>query len=155
MLFRSRLELLEHTGGAPLAAVGFRIKNDPGQFEDFVSWADMGWSFFRQYLVPKAGEDAREKIEEVDEHLAPLGEKLVGILRTKILPALADGQIGFVIDGKSSTKRPHAALPAAAEPLPLLEPAIVLGLDDPKLFREGMSDVFELADELEIGRAHV
>ncbi len=143
-----RLELLEHTGGAPLAAVAFRVKNDPGQFEDFASWADMGWSFFRNYLVPKADGDDREKIEEVDEHLAPLGSKLVGILRTKILPSLADGQIGFVIDGKSTTKRPHVALPTAADPLPLLEPAIVLGLDDPKLFREGMSDVFELADEL-------
>jgi hypothetical protein len=143
-----RLELLEHAGGAPLGALAFRVKSDPGQFEDFASWADMSWSFFREYLAPKAGADAGEKIAEVDEHLAPLAAKLAGILRTKILPALADGQIGFVIDGKSTTKRPHASLPSAAEPLPLLEPAIVLGLDDPKLFREGMSDVFELADEL-------
>ena len=143
-----RLELLEHTGGAPLAAVAFRVKNDPGQFDDFASWADMGWSFFRKYLLPKANDDDREKIEEVDEQLAPLGAKFAGIMRTKILPALADGQIAFVIDGKSTTKRPHVALPSAAEPLPLLEPAIVLGLDDPKLFREGMSDLFELADEL-------
>jgi hypothetical protein len=143
-----RLELLEHTGGAPLAAVAARLKTDPGQFEDFASWADMGWSFFLKYLVPKADGEAREKIAEVDEHLAPLGSKLVGILRTKVLPSLADGQLGFVIDGKSSTKRPHAALPSAAEPLPLVEPAIVLGLDDPKLFREGMSDLFELADEV-------
>jgi hypothetical protein len=143
-----RLDLLEHTGGAPLAAAAFRVKNDPGQFEDFASWADMGWSFFRKYLLPKADADDREKIEEVDEHLAPLGSKLVGIMRTKILSALADGQIAFVIDGKSSTKRLHAALPSSAEPLPLVEPAIVLGLDDPKLFREGMSDLFELADEV-------
>jgi len=143
-----RLELLEHTGGAPLAALAFRVKNDPRQFEDFASWADMGWSFFQKYLLPKADADDREKIEELDEHLAPLGVKLTGILRTKILPALADGQIAFVIDGKSSSKRPHVALPTAAEPLPLLEPAIVLGLDDPKLFRVGMSDLFELSDEL-------
>jgi len=143
-----RLGLLEHAGGAPLAAAGFRVKNDPSQFEDFASWADMGWSFFQKYLLPKADADDREKIEEVDEHLAPLGEKFVGIVRTKLLPSLADGQIAFVIDGKSSTKRPHQSLPSATEPLPLVEPAIVLGLDDPKLFREGMSDLFELADEV-------
>ena len=143
-----RLELLEHTGGAPLAAAAFRVKNDPGQFDDFASWADMGWSFFRTYLLPKAESDQREVFEEVDEHVAPLGATFAGIMRNKILPALADGQIAFVIDGKSTTKRPHAALPSAAEPLPLMEPAIVLGLDDPKLFREGMSDLFELADEL-------
>ena len=143
-----RLGLLEHTGGAPLAAAAFRVKNDPGQFEDFASWIDMGWSFFLKYLVPKADEDDQEKIEEVDEHLAPLGSKFIGIVRTKILPSLADGQMAFVIDGKSSTKRLHQSLPSAAEPLPLVEPAIVLGLADPKLFREGMSDLFELSDEV-------
>ena len=143
-----RLGLLEHTGGAPLAAAAFRVKNDPGQFDDFASWIDMGWSFFLKYLVPKADEDDQEKIEEVDEHLAPLGSKFIGIVRTKILPSLADGQMAFVIDGKSSTKRLHQSLPSAAEPLPLLEPAIVLGLADPKLFREGMSDLFELSDEV-------
>jgi hypothetical protein len=142
-----RLGLLEHTGGAPLAAAAFRVKNDPGQFEDLASWTDLGWSFFRKYLLPKADAEDREKLEEVDEHLAPLGGKLAGILRNKILPSLADGQMAFVIDGKSSTKRPHQGLPAATEPLPIVEPAIVLGLDDPKLFREGMSDLFELADE--------
>jgi len=143
-----RLGLLEHTGGAPLAAAAFRVKNDPSQFEDFSSWVDMGWSFFLKYLVPKADEDDQEKIEEVDEHLAPLGSKFIGIVRAKILPSLADGQMAFVIDGKSSTKRLHQSLPSAAEPLPLVEPAIVLGLADPKLFREGMSDLFELADEV-------
>ena len=143
-----RLGLLEHTGGAPLAAAAFRVKNDPGQFEDFASWIDMGWSFFLKYLVPKADEDDQEKIEEVDEHLAPLGSKFIGIVRTKILPSLADGQMAFVIDGKSSTKRLHQSLPSAAEPLPLVEPAIVLGLADPKLFREAMSDLFELSDEV-------
>lgn len=143
-----RLEILEHTGGAPLAAAAFRVKQDPAQFEDFVSWADMGWSFFRKYLLPKADDDVQEKFAEVDEHFSPLARRLVGILRTKILPALADGQIAFVIDGKSSTKRLHAALPAAAEPLPLVEPAIVLGLADPKLYKEGLNDLFGLADDL-------
>jgi len=143
-----RLDLLEHTGGAPLAAAAFRVKNDPGQFEDFASWADMGWSFFRTYVLPKADAEDREKIEEIDEQMAPIGRSFVEILRKKILPALADGQMAFVIDGKSSTKRPHAGLPASADPLPLVEPAIVLGLDDPQLFKEGMNDLFELADKL-------
>lgn len=143
-----RLDLLSHTGGAPLAAAAFRVKNDPTQFDDFASWTEMGWSFFRTYLVPKADAEDQEKFEEVDEHLAPVVAKFAAIVRTKILPSLADGQMAFVIDGKSTTKRLHASLPAAADPLPLVEPAIVLGLDDPKLFREALSDLFELSDEL-------
>jgi len=142
-----RLDLLEHVGGAPLAALAFRVKDDPAQFEDFASWADMGWTFFQKYLLPKAAENDQEAFEEIDEHVAPVARKMVGILRTKILPALAGGQMAFVIDGKTTTKQPHKTLPAAAEPLTLLEPAIVLGLSDPKLFREGLSDLFELSDE--------
>ena len=143
-----RLELLEHAGGAPLGAVVFRAKNDPSQLDDIVSWADMGWGFFSKYLLAKQGDKAREMVDGIDEHLVPLGKKFVGILRTKILPAAADGQIGLVLDAKGRTKRPQASLPEAVEPLPLVEPAVVLGLDDAKLFREGLSDIFALTDEL-------
>ena len=143
-----RLELLEHTGGAPLGAIVFRAKAAPGQFEDFVLWSDMGWSFFKKYLLPKADENARDQFDEVEEHLGPLGTQFLGVLRKKIIPSLADGQIGFVLDAKSKTKKIQNELPESAQPLPIFEPAIVLGLSDPKLFREGMSDLFALGDEL-------
>jgi hypothetical protein len=143
-----RLDLLEHTGGAPLGAVVFRVKNDPAQFDDIVAWGGMAWKFFSKYLVAKADGDARDKVSLVEKHFGPLMEKLVGTVRAKLLPALADGQIGLVLDAKSRTKRLQAELPQAADPLPLTEPAIVLGLDDPKLFREGMSDLFALSDEI-------
>lgn len=143
-----RLDLLEHAGGAPLAAVVVRIKNDPQQFNDIVSWGEAAWRFFTKYLAAKVGDDGRERVSLVEKHLGPLVDKLVGTVRTKLLPALADGQIGLVLDAKSRTKRLQAALPEAAEPLPLTEPAIILGVDDPKLFREGLSDLFSLGDEL-------
>ena len=143
-----RLDLLEHTGGAPLGAVVFRVKNDPQQFEDLVSWGGMAWNFFTKYVLAKADDEDRERVELVEKQLGPLAAKVVATLRTKILPALADGQIGLVLDAKSRTKRIQAGLPEAAEPLPLTEPAIVLGLDDPKLFREGLSDMFAFGDEL-------
>jgi hypothetical protein len=143
-----RLDLLEHTGGAPLGAVVFRVKNDPQQFEDLVSWGGMAWTFFTKYVLGKADDDDRERVELVEKHLGPLAAKYVATLRTKLLPALADGQIGLVLDAKSRTKRIQTGLPEAAEPLPLTEPAIVLGIDDPKLFREGLSDIFAYGDEL-------
>jgi hypothetical protein len=143
-----RLDLLEHTGGAPLGAVVFRVKNDPAQFDDIVAWGDMAWRFFAKYLLAKADGDAREKVSLVEKHFGPLVEKLVGTVRAKLLPALADGQIGLVLDAKSRTRRLQAELPQAADPLPLTEPAIVLGLDDPKLFKEGMNDLFALSDEI-------
>jgi len=143
-----RLELLEHAGGNPLGAFVVRAKNDPTEFEDFVLWTDMAWSFFQKYLLPKADEESQKSFAEFDEHIAPLGVKLVGILRKKILPSLADGQIGFVLDAKSKSKRLQKDLPASADPLPLIEPAIVLALADPDLFRDGINDLFALTDEL-------
>ena len=143
-----RLDLLEHVGGAPLAAVVSRIKSDPALLDDLTALASGSWGLFMKYGVPRADETERERVEAFDEHVVPLGKKLMEVLRAKIVPALADGQVGLVIDAKTKATRVQRDLPASAEPLPLLEPAIVLPLADPKLFREGLSDLFALTDEL-------
>ena len=143
-----RLDLLEHVGGAPLAAVVSRIKSDPALLDDLTALASGGWGLFMKYGLPRADETERERVEAFDEHVVPLGKKLMEVLRAKIVPALADGQVGLVIDAKTKSTRVQKDLPASAEPLPLLEPAIVLPLADPKLFRDGLSDLFALADEL-------
>jgi hypothetical protein len=143
-----RLDLLGHTGGSPLLSIVSRTKTPPDQFDDFVSWGSMAWSFFRKNLLVKADDDDRERFEQASQQLVPLAERLVATLRTKILPAVADGQAAFVVDGKEKAKRLQDSIPASAEPLPIVAPAIAVKLDDPKLFREGLSDLFALADDL-------
>jgi hypothetical protein len=143
-----RLGLLEHAGGAPLAVAVLRLKSDPAVFDDLVALADGGWRFSQKHLLPKADDDDREQAEEFAEHIVPLGPKFAEILRRKIIPSLQDGQIGLVLDAKTQTRRVQRELPESADPLPLLEPAIVLPLTDPQLFREGLSDLFSLSDEL-------
>lgn len=143
-----RLDLLEHVGGAPLAAVVSRIKSDPALLDDLATLAAGGWRLFMKHGLPRAGDNEREQVESFDEHIVPLAKKFVEVLRVKIVPALADGQVGLVLDAKTKTTRAHKDLPASTEPLPLLEPAIVLPLADPKLFREGLSDLFAWGDGL-------
>ena len=143
-----KLDMLSHTGGTPLASLVMRTKPHPDQFDDFVSWGRMAWGFARTYLLPKADEDTRERVAETERQLAPLADRLVETLRTKFLPSLADGQVGFVIDSKGSAKRLQRDMPPSAEPLPLVEPAVALKLSDAKLFREGLSDLFEMTDDL-------
>ena len=143
-----RLDLLEHVGGAPLAAAALRLRTDAYRFDDVVAWADMLRGFATQHLLQRADEDVQEQAAAFERHLLPLGKKFVGIVRRTFRPAMAGGQIGFVIDGKSKTSRLQQALPQAEAPLPLVEPAIVIGLDDPALFREGMNELFALSDEL-------
>jgi hypothetical protein len=143
-----RLDLLEHVGGAPLAAVVSRIKSDPALLDDLATLASGGWRLFMKHGLPRAGANDREQVESFDEHIVPLAKKFAEVLRAKIVPALADGQVGLVLDAKTKTTRAHKDLPASTEPLPLLEPAIVLPLADPKLFREGLSDLFAWGDDL-------
>ena len=105
-------------------------------------------NFSEKYLVSKASEDDQEKFQTFSKTFGPLVEKLTDIFREKLLPSMKDGQVGLVLDSKSKVTRLHKELPASDEPLPLLEPAIVVGLSDAKLFREGLSDLFVLADDL-------
>lgn len=138
------LSLLEHAGGSPLAAAVIRAKNDPSQFDELASWIEGGRGIVEKSLKD---EDRREFGRFV-KTFGPLVSKLAEIVRAKFLPSLADGQVAFVLDAKSRVKRLHEDLPVAAEPLPLAEPAIVLGVSDPKGFQDGINDLFDLADEL-------
>lgn len=143
-----RLDLLEHSGGAPLAVSVSRLKSDPAAVDAVVDLAGAAWAVFQKHGLPRLGEGDRDAFEAFEEHVAPFGPRLAEILTAKILPALGDGQVGLVLDAKSRTKKPAAALPASSEQLALVEPAIVLPLANPKLFREGLSDLFALGDEL-------
>ncbi len=142
------LDLLGHTGGSPLLSIVTRAKTPPDQFDDFVDWGRMALAFFRKNLLVKADEDDRERFEQAGRQFEPLADRLLTTLQTKIFPALADGQSAFVLDGKEKAARLQRLMPASVEPLPIVAPAIAVKLDDPKLFREGLSDLFALADDL-------
>ncbi len=143
-----RLDLLEHAGGAPLGVLVTRFKSDPAGFDVAVDLVNGAWTLAQKYGRGELSDQEEEKLDAFAEHIAPLGGRLASILRDKIAKSLADGQVGLVLDAKGRTKRLQEALPASAEPLPLFEPAITLPIDDPKLFREGLNDLFALADEL-------
>jgi len=142
-----RLDLLDHAGGEPLAVMVTRLRSDPTLLDDAESAARAGLRLYRRYGLPGLDDAEAAEVAKYEEVLLPLAERLGIAIRDKLVPSLADGQIGLVLDAKSKSKRPHRDLPGSAEPLPLLEPAIVLRLTDEKRFRSGLSDIFELADE--------
>lgn len=142
-----RLDLLEHAGGAPLGVLAVRSKNDPKLVDDVCDFLGGLWSVFQEHGVPALDDADQDRAEEVAERIAPLAERLADTIRDKILPALADGQVGLVADAKSRSKKPQRDLPSSAEQLPLPELAVVLPLDDAALFREALNDLFALGDE--------
>ncbi|MFM8733669.1 MAG: hypothetical protein ACKOC8_00510 [Pirellulales bacterium] len=143
-----RLDLLEHAGGAPLAVAVSRLKSDPAALDAVIDLAGRAWKLFQEHGLARLDEDERDAFDAFDEHITPLGPRLASIVTTKLAPAIGDGQVGLVLDAKSRTKKPAAGLPASTQQLPLVEPAVVLPLANPKLFREGLSDLFALGDEL-------
>jgi hypothetical protein len=139
---------LDHFGGNPLAVIALRTKTDPKQFEAFVNWTDSLRKFVSNAIASTGDDDVQEGFKTFDEKIVPLGEELTNTVREKFVPALKNGQFGLVLDDKASTTKLQASLPASSKPLPLIEPAIVLSLDDEALFREGLSDIFALSDKL-------
>ena len=139
---------LDHFGGDPLAVIALRTKTDPKQFEAFVNWTDSLRKFVSNAIASTGDDDVQEGFKTFDEKIVPLGEELTNTVREKFLPSLKNGQFGLVLDGKATTTKLQTDLPSSSEPLPLIEPAIVLSLDDDKLFREGLSDIFALSDKV-------
>jgi hypothetical protein len=142
-----RLDLLEHSGGAPLGVIVSRLASDPATFDAIVGIVGSAWSLFEKHGRPTLDADDGRQFDEFNEHIGPLARKLADILRTKIIASLADGQVGFVLDAKGRAKRIQEQLPTSADPLPVPEPAIVLPLADRKLFIDGLNDLFALGDE--------
>lgn len=142
-----RLDLLEHAGGAPLAVLVTRLKSDPKLVDDVSDFIGGLWTVFQKHGLPVVEGDVADRVEEVVGRFGPLAKRLADVVRTKVVPALADGQVGLVLDAKSRTKKPQADLPASADPLPLPELGIVLPIKDAKLFRDGLNDLFALGDE--------
>lgn len=142
-----RLDLFEHSGGAPLGVVVSRLASNPPAFDAVAGIVGSAWSLFEKHGRPTLDDKDGRRFDEVNEHMGPLARKLADILRTKIIASLADGQVGFVLDAKGRTKRIQEQLPASADPLPVPEPAIVLPLADRKLFIDGLNDLFALGDE--------
>jgi hypothetical protein len=144
----SRLDLLEHVGGAPLAVLVTRLRPDQAAFDAAVDIAATAWQLMRRHGRSRMEGAERAEFDAVAERFTPLAARLASTLRDKVLASLADGQVGLVLDAKGHTKKPQRRLPASVEQLPLVEPAIVLPLADPKLFKDGLNDLFELADEV-------
>jgi hypothetical protein len=142
-----RLDLLEHVGGAPLAVLATRIKSDRAAFDAAVEIAAAAWQLGLRHGRPSMDDDERKSFDALAERLTPFAARLVTALREKVIASLADGQIALVLDAKGRAAKPQRRLPSSAEPLPIVEPGIVLPVADPKLFKDGLNDLFALADE--------
>src|SRR5262249_47612054 len=106
-----------------------------------------------EFVLPRLGEDAKEQYQRISKLALPILERLGNATETMLIPALADGQFGFVLDAKITSKQWHKALPASEKPLPMLEPAFVVGVSDAALLTKAFAEYRSIANET-IGKLH-
>ena len=79
--------------------------------------------------------------------MKPLLGRLDKATRDLLIPALADGQTGLVIDAKLTSRQFIKALPPTEQALPMLEPAIVVGVSDAAKLKQAFAEYYAVADD--------
>ncbi|NLF08161.1 MAG: hypothetical protein GX594_09310 [Pirellulaceae bacterium] len=143
-----RLGLLRHVGGNPILAFVMRQRPNPDHYDLMARWAKTAYGYFREIALPLMDDDDRVKLEQFLTAAAPLIEQLNKTNREKLIPALADGQAALLLDGKLRSKQFCMEMSPAEKPLPMFEPALVVGLSDAELFHAAMRDYWHVINAL-------
>jgi hypothetical protein len=141
------LSLLGHCGGNPILAVAGRSKYTPQNYRLLVKWLKVAYGYVDEFVVPRLDDDKREQYERFSKIAFPLLRRLDKTTGERLLPALADGQVGFVLDAKIGSKQWIRGIPASDEALPMLEPAIIFGVSDAALLKQAMSDYRSIVND--------
>lgn len=136
---REALTLLEHIGGKPILAALGRSRGSEAQYDVAVKWVKRGYHYFEEFAVPQIPPDDREKFQKAVELFNPLVKRLDKANRL-LIQAMADGQIGLILDAKFQSRQFHRELPATERPMPMIEPAMIFGVSDAKRLRAAMGE---------------
>lgn len=130
------LELMRHVGGNPLLAAVWREVHRPQDYDTVVKWIEVGYKYFEKYALPEMSPPQREQYERFAQRVWPLIQRADEVNRELLIPALKDSQRALVLDGKLNVQRFCQAVPPLDEPMPFIEPALVIGVSDPERLRE-------------------
>ncbi|MGD0900656.1 MAG: hypothetical protein ABR915_22720 [Thermoguttaceae bacterium] len=113
-----------------------------------VKWGRVAYRYARKYAVPLMKEADRAKFDDLMGRVGPLLEQADDTTRQMLLPALADGQVGLVLDTKLTSKQFLANVPPTDKPLPMIEPALIFGVSDPALLEKAVARYWTIANGL-------
>ncbi len=142
------LSLLEHVGGNPLLGLVARQKLSVKDYDLMVKWAKTAYGYFHEFGLPLMKDNEREKLEKFLGSALPLLARMDKANREMLLPALADGQSALVIDRKLASKHFVERLPAMEKSMPMVEPAIVVGVSDAELLKSAAAEYKMILNEL-------
>ncbi len=108
----------------------------------------MGHYYFNKYALPRMKADEQEKYKKFESAALPLAKRFDAATRKFLLPALADGQGGAVLDARFTTKQIAAGVPEMQQPMPLPEPALIASVKDAKALVKAGSEYREVFNGL-------
>ena len=91
------LDVLDHLGGTPLAAVASRHKPTPDAYKKLVKWIVVGHHYFEELQLPRMKPDEQKQYHDFMEYAKPLFARLDKATGEMLIPAMADGQEGLCL----------------------------------------------------------
>ncbi len=141
------LTLLNHVGGDPILAVVGRSRGALEQYRSLSKWVRKAYGHVEPLIVEKLDKDQREQYEKGRDAFMPLLKRLDKATSEMLLPALADGQAGFVLDAKWKSKQWHKDMPASDKALPMLELGVIVGVSDADLLEKAMKSYTKIVED--------
>jgi hypothetical protein len=141
------LTLMNHLGGDPLMAAVWRSDTTVEGYRDFVKWLSIFSKHVESAVAAKVP-GSEEMVKKFRTEVVPLLTEISDITEKLWLPALADGQEGFVLDAKWTSKRWHGLMPEAETKLPMLEIGVVLGVSDAEKFQQALDGYRQVANKM-------
>jgi hypothetical protein len=141
------LTLLDHVGGDPILALVGRSKGTLENYQAMSKWIKKAFGHAEPLVLEKLNKDQKEKYEQIRDAVVPLLKRLDEVTGTMLLPALADGQAGFVLDAKWKSKQWQKDMPASDKPLPMLELALLAGVSDAPLLEKAMKSYAKIIED--------
>jgi hypothetical protein len=142
------LTLLHHAGSEPLLVVAGRSRTSIDQYRMAAKFVRLAKEYADVYVQAKADDENKEKYQKFFDGLGPVFKRLNEVTEQFMVPALADGQAAFVLDARLKSKQWFKLLPEADTALPMLEPAIVVGVSDEAKLRKAFGEYRVLANQL-------
>ncbi len=147
------LSLLHHIGGNPIVALVARQNLSLTDYDVVSRWAKTGYDYFEEFALPAIPEADREKVKKLVALAMPLVRRFDKANREMLIPAMADGQVGLVLDGKLTSNRFLASQPATKTAMPMVEPALIFGISNADLLKKAFAEYRAIVNGLiDVGR---
>jgi len=148
------LTLFNHVGEKPILAVVGRTKGEVESYKAVAQFARTAYGHLTALAADNIPDDDNKKrFAEATKAVEALAKKFDTVTTTLLYPATADGQSGFVVDGKWASKEWVKGV-AFDKEMPMLEIGILTGLSDSGKFVQAMNEYRKLINEAisEFGR---